>query len=82
MSLKLLQYEETCCEKLLSSEKHILLVLDETAENKHVFADVLSNKLKRSQGAFKNLNLSPLAMDLPNGGVASVVVLAANFLVL
>ena len=78
MSLKLLQYQETCCEKSLSSEKHILLVLDETAENKHVFADVLSNKLKRSQGEFKNLNSSPLAVDLPNGGVASVVVLAAN----
>ena len=76
MSLKLSQYADIGSEKSLSSEKHILFVLDGTAENAPIFAEVLQNKLSRSNGEFKDLNKSPVSVDLPNGGLASYVILA------
>ena len=78
MSLKLSQYAAICSEKTLTTEKHLLFVLDAAAENKHAFADALASKLKRSQAKFKDLNKSPVTVDLPNGGLASFVVLVAN----
>ncbi len=78
MSLKLSQNAAICSEKSLTTENHILFVLDEAAENKHAFTDVLAAKLKRSQAKFKDLNKTPVTTDLPNGGLASFVVLAAN----
>ena len=78
MSLKLSQHAAICSEKSLTTENHILFVLDEAAENKHAFTDVLAAKLKRSQAKFKDLNKTPVTTDLPNGGLASFVVLAAN----
>jgi leucyl aminopeptidase len=78
MSLKLSQYAAICSEKSLTTEKHILFVLDEAAENKHAFADALAAKLKRSQAKFKDLRKTPVTVDLPNGGLASFVVLTAN----
>ena len=76
MSLKLSQYAEIGSEKLLSSEKHILFVLCETAQSAPIFAEVLQNKLSRSNAEFKDLNKSPVSVDLPNGGLASYVILA------
>jgi leucyl aminopeptidase len=78
MSLKLSQHAAICSEKSLTTEKHILFVLDAAAENKHAFADALAAKLKRSQTKFKDLYKSPVTVDLPNGGLASFVILAAN----
>jgi leucyl aminopeptidase len=78
MSLKLSQHAAICSEKSLTTEKHILFVLDAAAENKHAFADALAAKLKRSQSTFKDLGKSPITVDLPNGGLASFVVLAEN----
>jgi leucyl aminopeptidase len=78
MSLKLSQHAAICSEKSLTTEKHLLFVLDEVAENKHAFADALAAKLKRSQAKFKDLHKNPVTVDLPNGGLASFVVLAAN----
>ena len=75
MSVKLSQYAEISDEKSLSSQKHLLFVLDEAAENKHAFSDFLHGKLKRSQTEFKSLNKTPLTLDLPNGGLASFVIL-------
>ena len=76
MSVKLSQFAELCDEKSLKSHQHILFVLDETAENHHAFSSFLQNKLKRSNEEFKSLNKAPVSLDLPNGGVASFVVLA------
>ena len=75
MSVKLSQYAEISDEKSLSSQKHLLFVLDEAAENKYAFSDFLHGKLKRSQTEFKSLNKTPLTLDLPNGGLASFVIL-------
>ena len=76
MSLKLSQYADIGSEKSLSSEKHILFVLSETAESAPIFDEVLQNKLSRSNSEFKDLNKSPVSVDLPNGGLASFVILA------
>ncbi|WP_020168824.1 MULTISPECIES: M17 family metallopeptidase [Methylotenera] len=81
MSVKLSQFAEISDEKTLSSQKHSLFVLDEAAENKHVFSDLLQSKLKRSQAEYKSLNKTPVTLDLPNGGVASFVVLTQNLTV-
>ena len=78
MSLKLSQYAEICSEKSLTSEKHSLFVFDDTVDNEHAFADVLASKLKRSNSEFKDLNKSPITVDLANGGLVSFVILTKN----
>jgi leucyl aminopeptidase len=75
MSLKLSQNAAICSENMLTSEKHILFVLNEKAENSHAFTDILNNKLKRSHGKFKDLNKSPVSCELPNGNMGSFVIL-------
>jgi leucyl aminopeptidase len=75
MSLKLTQYAAIGSENSLSSENHVLLVLHEKAEKSLPFAKILDNKLKRSKGEFKDLKKAPITIELPNGGMASVVVL-------
>ena len=75
MSLKLTQYAAISSEKSLSSEKHVLLVVNEKAEKSLPFAKILDNKLKRSKSEFKDLRKSPVTIELPNGGLASFVVL-------
>ena len=81
MSLKLIQNAAICSEKSLSSEKHIFFVLDENAEKSQKdipFNEALQNKLKRSKGEFKDLNKSPVCVELPNGGLATYVMLASK----
>jgi len=81
MSVKLSQFAAISDEKALSSHKHSLFVLDEASENKHVLSDVLQSKLKRSQAEYKSLNKTPVTLDLPNGGMASFVVLTEKLTV-
>ncbi len=76
MSLKLIQNAEKGSEKSLSSEKHILFVLSDKVENDLPFAKILDNKLERSKAEFKDLKKSPVTLELPNGGLASFVILA------
>jgi leucyl aminopeptidase len=76
MSLKLIQNAEIGSEKSLSSENHILLVLSEKAEKALPFVKILESKLKRSKGDFKDLKKTPMTVELPNGGLASFVILA------
>ena len=76
MSLKLTQYADISSEKALSSQKHILFVLNSNVKSAPIFAEALLNKLSRSNGEFKDLNKSPITVDLPNGGLASFVILA------
>ena len=81
MSLKLTQNAAICSEKSLTLEKHILFVLDEGAEKSPKslpFAEMLQNKLKRAKSAFKDLRKTPVCLELPNGGLASVVILTAK----
>ncbi len=78
MSLKLTQYADIGTEKSLSSAKHLLLVLSEVAENNLPFANDLENKFKRSKSEYKDLNKSPITVELANGGIASFVILASK----
>lgn len=78
MSLKLTQYAEIGSEKSLSSQKHILLVFSEKAEKALPFVEIFENKLKRTRGEFKDLNKTPMTIELPNGGLASCVILAES----
>lgn len=75
MSLKLTQYAAIGSEKTLSSDKHILFVLDDKAERSFPFAKILENKLERTKSEYKDLNKTPVTIELPNGGVASFVML-------
>jgi len=78
MSLKLVQNASIGSEKSLNSEKHILFVLSEMSEKSIPFVEILQNKLKRSKSEFKDLNKTPMSVELPNGGLASYAILAAN----
>ena len=78
MTLKLTQYADIGTEKSLSSAKHLLLVLSEVAENNLPFANNLENKFKRSKSEYKDLNKSPMTVELPSGGIASFVILASK----
>jgi leucyl aminopeptidase len=75
MSLKLMQNSILGSEMLLKSDKHVLFVLDGSVENSFPYAAILSAKLKRTHAKLKSLSKSPVQIDLPNGGVASYVVL-------
>jgi len=78
MSLKLKQYAAICTEKSLSSQKHILFILPDIELHDFAFIEVLRAKLKRTHSEYKDLNKTPLVTDLPNGGVASFVVLGSK----
>jgi leucyl aminopeptidase len=75
MSIKLIQNTSSGSEKSLFSEKHILFVLSKKDQDGHPFAEALANKLKRSKSEFKDLNKTPVSCELPNGGLASFVIL-------
>lgn len=75
MSIKLTQNASIFTEQSLSSEKHILIILSEIKPKNLVFAKHLEAKLTRTKTEFKELEKSPLLVDLPNGGVASFVTL-------
>lgn len=75
MSVKLTQNASIFTEKSLSTEKHILVILGESESENLVFNNLLQAKLSRTKTEFKELEKSPLLVDLPNGGVASFVLL-------
>lgn len=76
MSVKLQQNAAIANENSLKQHQHTLLALSETEEKDLPFLQMLKAKLNRSKSEFKDLKKSPLTIDLPNGGVASVVILA------
>lgn len=75
MSIKIQQNAAIADENSLKSHQHILFVMSESEEKNLPFAQSLQSKLKRSKGEYKDLNKSPVAIDLPNGGLASFVIL-------
>jgi leucyl aminopeptidase len=76
MSVKLTQNAAINNENLLTSAKHLLLVLTEKDEESLPFAELLQSKLKRTKSELKDLSKSPITVDLPEGGVASFVILS------
>ena len=75
MSLKLTQFSEIGSENTLTSYKHMLFVLAENEGADIPYGETLGTKLKRTHSEYKDLYKTPLTTDLPNGGIASFVVL-------
>ena len=78
MTVKLSQFAAISDENTLSSQKHNLFVLSESQENAPIFNELLQNKLQRSGVDYQSLNKTPVTLDLPNGGLASFVILATK----
>lgn len=76
MSVKLTQNAAIATENTLSSEKHILFVLDENPQENLPFQENLNSRLARTKSEFKDLSKAPVTLDLPNGGIASFLILA------
>lgn len=76
MSIKLQQSAANADENSLKSHQHILFVLSENVEKNLPFMQSLQSKLKRSKNEYKDLSKSPVTTDLPNGGLASFVILS------
>ncbi len=75
MSLKLSQFSEIGSENTLTSYKHMLFVLTENEAENIPYNQTLQTKLKRTHNDYKDLCKTPLTTDLPNGGIASFLVL-------
>lgn len=75
MSVKLDQFAVISDEKSLTSQKHSLFVLSEQQQSAPIFNELLQNKLKRSNADYQSLSKTPITLDLPNGGMATFVML-------
>ncbi|OIR17781.1 cytosol aminopeptidase [mine drainage metagenome] len=78
MSASLVQNTEICSENSLINEKHILFVLTENENKTLPFHQFLQTKLDRTKSEYKDLNKSPITLDLPNGSIVSFVALSAE----
>ncbi|MBC7786184.1 MAG: leucyl aminopeptidase family protein [Methylophilaceae bacterium] len=65
-------------ESNIKTIKHVLFVLTEKDENQHPFSENLLLKLNRMHSTFKDLAKTPVCIELPEGGIASFVVLDAQ----
>lgn len=78
MSIKLHQNAAIADEISLKSHEHILFVLTEIADENIPFREILNKKLNRIKSEYKDLCTSPITIDLPEGGLASFVILNKN----
>lgn len=92
MAIQIKQFAAIANEKILSTSSHLLIVLSEaTLTNKSKtsnnlatkpettpFYETLEAKLKRNRSKFSDLAKIPITTDLPNGSVASWVMLPAK----
>ncbi len=74
--MKLQQNAVIADENSLNLHQHVLFVLSETEEKNLPFLQSLQAKLNRNKSKYKDINKSPVTIDLPNGGLASFVILA------
>lgn len=74
MSIKLVQNAAIGSENSLISEKHIVFIMSNDAIQSYPFKENLQIKLMRNKKEFSSLNKSPLTIDLPNGNLASYVI--------
>ena len=75
MSLKLSQFAELASEKSLSSQNHVIFVVAESYKTTLPFQSNIDAKLKRAQTKLEDVKKTPLLVELPNGGLLSVVIL-------
>ena len=78
MSVQLKQIAALADEKTLAKKTHILFVLPGRKPADMPFASILEAKLKRGVGKYADLGKTALTADLPNGALATWVVLDAK----
>ncbi len=78
MSITLKQYLALADEKSLAGQTHLLFVLPATRPENLPFSVALDAKLKRINKKYSDLSKSAVMADLPNGAVASWLVLAPD----
>jgi len=78
MSIKLSQNAANADENALNDYQHVLFLLSENENEITPFTLSLRTKLNRTKKEYKDLGKSPITVDLPNGGLASYVVLNEN----
>jgi len=78
MSIKLTQNATNATESSLKIYQHVILVLPENEDKNLPFSQVLFTKLNRIKKEYKDLVKSPVTADLPNGGLASFIILNEN----
>lgn len=78
MSIKLIQNAANTDENTLNGYHHALFLLSENSQVDLPYTPVLAKKLERTKKELKDLNKSPVTVDLPNGGLASFVILSEN----
>ena len=75
MSVTLKQNLAIADEKLLAAQSHLLFVLPAERTENFPFSGALDAKLKRISKKYTDLSKGAVVADLPNGAVASWVVL-------
>ncbi|MFL9610222.1 M17 family metallopeptidase [Methylobacillus sp. Pita2] len=75
MTVQLKQLPHPADEKSLATASHILFVLPRRKPASLPFASVLEARLRRARSKYTDLAKSHVSADLPNGGVASWVVM-------
>ena len=78
MSVKLSQFAVISDENTLSSQKHSIFVLSESQENSPIYSELLQNKFNRIHVDYQSLGITPVTLDLPNGGIATFVLLGSK----
>lgn len=76
MSIKLYQNAANADENSLKNHQHVLFVLPENNEESIPYAHILKAKLQRSKSEYKELCSNPVTIDLPDGGLASFIMLS------
>lgn len=75
MSIKLVQNAAIVSENSSNDHHHILFAMSEMKEETLPFHSLLQAKLQRTKSELIDLEKKPLTLDLPNGGIASYVIL-------
>ena len=75
MSIQLKQSASFATEKVIAAATHVLFVLPTDQPAALPCAEILARRLKRDRSKYADLAKTPLSADLPDGGLASWVVL-------
>lgn len=75
MSIKLVQNALNADENVFKNYFHMLFILDENEDKNTPFSAALHTKLNRIKKEYEELKKSPVTIDLPDGGLASFVII-------
>lgn len=75
MAINLIQNAAIPDEKLITSDKHLLFVLSHIDNALPYFAATLDAKLQRVKKTIADLKSTPISIELPHGGTASVIII-------